>query len=97
MFFCFTGDAYIRQDRAVATGPEFPHRVRGPKGGRGQTKMLWKGKNCEVTNLKTNSQNPPKIIFRSDVLDEKDQNGPTLATSSGQFDQEKARPRRTAS
>lgn len=30
-------------------------------------------------NLKTNRQNTPKIIFRPDVPDEKDQNGPTLA------------------
>ena len=29
----FTVDVYNRQDRPVATGPEFPHRVRGPKGG----------------------------------------------------------------
>jgi len=30
-------------------------------------------------NLKTNTENTPRIIFRSDVLEEKDQNGPTLA------------------
>jgi hypothetical protein len=30
-------------------------------------------------NLKTNTQDTPRIILRSDVLEEKDQNGPTLA------------------
>jgi Protein of unknown function (DUF2934) len=30
-------------------------------------------------NLKTNTQDTPRIIFRSDVLEEKKQNGPTLA------------------
>jgi hypothetical protein len=30
-------------------------------------------------DLKTNTQNTPRIIFRSDVLEEKAQNEPTLA------------------
>jgi hypothetical protein len=30
-------------------------------------------------NLKMNTQETPRIIFRSDVLEERDQNGPTLA------------------
>ena len=30
-------------------------------------------------NLKTNNQNTPSIIFRSEVAEEKGQNGPTLA------------------
>jgi hypothetical protein len=30
-------------------------------------------------NLKANTQDTPRIIFRSDVLEEKDQNVPTLA------------------
>jgi hypothetical protein len=30
-------------------------------------------------NPKTNTQNTPSAIFRSDVLEEKDQNGPALA------------------
>ena len=33
----------------------------------------------KLQNLKTNNENTPSIIFRSDVLEEKDQNGLTLA------------------
>lgn len=94
----FTGDAYKPQDRPVTTGPESPTAI----GSAAQRAVVVKRKSfgrrtVRSQNLKTNSQNTPKIIFRSDVLDEKDQNGPTLATSSGQLDQKKARPRRTAS
>jgi hypothetical protein len=32
----------------------------------------------KLQNLKTNNENTPSMIFRSDVLEEKDQNGLTL-------------------
>jgi hypothetical protein len=65
---------------SFATGPDFPHRVRGLKSGRSWSNgILWKEKRLESQDLKTNTQNIPRIIFRSDVLEEKAQNEPTLA------------------
>jgi Protein of unknown function (DUF2934) len=66
---------------SFATGPDFPHRVRGLKSGPVVVKRnpLEGEKTVGSQDLKTNTQNTPRIIFRSDVLEEKGQNGPTSA------------------